>query len=1296
MANDGMNVFVNLTSLQQAVAEAIRNGVRSSNADKVIADLMKAGIGSATTQKILSSSARYANVRSGLVGAQRETSKYIRSLKNVSVANLKLADQIDLSAATFSKAIPVIKKKDKSYWSGLSSEANPLPTGAMDARDLMRHITDLNRRAYEAIAESSRADTLAKRTSRLPSSEVYRREDRRTKQRADIDKLTNAAVDAMYNDPANAGRAFGMLMRRAVDLESSASRYKTYAREMQSKAEESSGIRKEQLQAEATFGAPLKKLASEINQIYRSINIAKGGSKGEFLAQKRTVDEMVAGFLRDPKLSSNVKMYTDRLTQMRDAAAAEEQKTRADRALARIEQRLYKQAERAYIASQSGLMRASGIDRAERSAWAHGFAINQTNAPMPIDVMERMTQSNIATTNAMNQTNATLVEQKKQVRELGNEYRRLTTQVNRAENATGEAKFKRQEAMERRLADIAQMSPSDAIKALSADNAALRLQAETGFAKSAETARRRKIIDDYIKRTMDFGRMSFDARGIKGFDRKRRLLDLSDALAAKAETWMTMSSRAAFDQMMSDKKDLLSNKIANLTAQNVKRQASAAAAKTGKAAVASTLVADPAKMSQSLDSVLQSYVGGIKNLDMMQKAQLRASLKNAITHGGRASITPEMIASTKDYTYGMRAHQSAQTARMRAIMTRRDAQYMAETKQMSGNDSRAMDMARNRVASRNRAIWGKFYSLTSSKDIKNFVDQYDKRAEREAKESMDRMAERQKKRNSWKRWLSPFWTNQQGARKLLPLSVDTQDVHGKPIRTAFPTVRKITNNVQRFTSGMAMFGAKMYVIGEMLKGIFDPILRFAETSIRRADEYTRQKNMWDIALGSHMTASSGTFAQWYRRSFDKASELRMSADMYRRMMMQAAPIFETAVWKKDAPARFKATVGEHLVKSFEDVELIMGNLLRMKAISGSTDYEFEHALTQIVQMISKGKGNMTDIRPLLESGGHMGEMIARYGFRVHAGDLSALSASGDLRGDVMLANLMSRDTTENLEILQRKTARTWEDVSNIVGNKFERWLTPLTRSLSDESGGGIASNLIAIAEQIFNDKSSRALALTVKELLHQIKEWMPKLGINIPRIVGHAIQTMGGLVIAGSILTQAVLWLGSLIGALFPYKSEFFKGIEAISETMAESFVETRAIGDGLIAIGRSISKSPLMEWDTLGTANELLTDHMDKVHKDRQNLIENRVAPSLEGLLANGNANTEDIKKHTRTATATQLAILKQVAGARVVNRVTHVAPNITSNVGTIKNGVQYEQLLKDLGLTFEHVVTQYLGMPA
>ena len=70
---------------------------------------------------------------------------------------------------------------------------------------------------------------------------------------------------------------------------------------------------------------------------------------------------------------------------------------------------------------------------------------------------------------------------------------------------------------------------------------------------------------------------------------------------------------------------------------------------------------------------------------------------------------------------------------------------------------------------------------------------------------------------------------------------------------------------------------------------------------------------------------------------------------------------------------------------------------------------------------------------------------------------------------------------------------------------------------------------------------------------------------------------------------------------------------------------------------------------------------------------------------------NTGETAKNTRKANQIQLAILKQVAGTRVVNRVVHVNPNIVSHVGTIRNGIEYDQLLKDLGSTVNHAVTAY-----
>lgn len=71
--------------------------------------------------------------------------------------------------------------------------------------------------------------------------------------------------------------------------------------------------------------------------------------------------------------------------------------------------------------------------------------------------------------------------------------------------------------------------------------------------------------------------------------------------------------------------------------------------------------------------------------------------------------------------------------------------------------------------------------------------------------------------------------------------------------------------------------------------------------------------------------------------------------------------------------------------------------------------------------------------------------------------------------------------------------------------------------------------------------------------------------------------------------------------------------------------------------------------------------------------------------------ANTAAIKANTAKATEVQIALLKQVAGRAVVNRITNVRPNIVANVGSIKSGADLDEVMKRLEVATASAVAGY-----
>lgn len=588
-------------------------------------------------------------------------------------------------------------------------------------------------------------------------------------------------------------------------------------------------------------------------------------------------------------------------------------------------------------------------------------------------------------------------------------------------------------------------------------------------------------------------------------------------------------------------------------------------------------------------------------------------------------------------------------------------------------------------------------------------------------------------------------------------------------------------------------------IGVMwLNMLFQPFARLFGAMTNASDEHTRQRNMYNVTLGYNFTKGQ-TFEQWEDASFNKARDLRMSASEYRKMVMNAAPIFHTAVYGEDYK-QGKVGVdgithkqGERIITNMQQVETISTNLHRMAKISGSTDVEMQAAMRQIIQMVSKGRGNIQDIRPILESGGHMGDMIARFGFRASgAADLYGLNDKKQLTADRLLTNLLDEKTTKDLDNLMRRTRRTWEDTWAILKTDMNQLFMPTIRSFASSNQYGLGDKLLGYSGAIAQNKEfqDKILQFTDNVVTNLIEKW--------PDYVEQGIQTFGVISLiatyVGSLLkavNTAVGWLAdgwaskqaahmydvafknvtgkstlidngmlqtaSAINTLggnldrpltrFMTKDWARSASEQISKYADLSDEEIDRLDDEmmrnarkqgrLIDTGRFDKKYRTKKMtqardmlrqlrdrssviDDMGgyismtEMRDRVNTRIDEMHESLQNIafsalstgkisnfikageeqkqkIEDSYLPEQAVFMNNVATGVGNIDKNTRKATQVQLAILKQVAGTRTINRVVHVSPNIVANVGTIRNGIEYEQLLKDLGTTVNHAVTAY-----
>lgn len=671
------------------------------------------------------------------------------------------------------------------------------------------------------------------------------------------------------------------------------------------------------------------------------------------------------------------------------------------------------------------------------------------------------------------------------------------------------------------------------------------------------------------------------------------------------------------------------------------------------------------------------------------------------------------------------------------------------------------------------------------------------------------------------------------ARWYNPLSYQIRSGDGQYI----PTLNKMGDNLMRFTNRLATAWIAVMWGRMFMQSIGAP----AAGLMQSADAYTRQKNMYNVTIPNTMTGDK-SYERWEDESFERARRLRMGAKEYREMVINAAPIFHTAEYGEDyktgkvgADGKIHKQ-GERIVTSMEQVDRVASALHMMAKISGSTDVEMHAAMRQIIQMVSKGRGNIQDIRPILETGGHMGDMIARFGFGAKgAADLYKLNDAKALTADRLLTNLLSDKVNDDLREMMRRSARTWEEVAAMMKSDLGRVMLPTVRAFAQESEYGLGDKLLAITKQIGENKwlaegirnkvdeaitamqnnwqvhigkvlrmmsmlaglfgfgvgiaatMNRAMNQLVRfgysrdttshietvmknsSLASEMNDWAmndvpgllnkhvfgsashtPASGLATGSIMpstnnkllrdylarnGVDIETLSGMSMTGYITqeyaresTKALKLLSGLNGMSTSDMLKEVTGGEGYvnnrrtvygklitggddlddlqkSIAIANELVNKRDVYDtlmGFVDASRAVDSSD----DSLSSIAQFFRESsikmfkagdsgiqklMDELTNTQKQFEDERLPGKPLNHLANTDQNTKKTEENTRKATAIQLAILKQVAGTRTINRVVHVSPNIVSNVGTIRNGIEYDQLLKDLGSTVNHAVTAY-----
>lgn len=520
-----------------------------------------------------------------------------------------------------------------------------------------------------------------------------------------------------------------------------------------------------------------------------------------------------------------------------------------------------------------------------------------------------------------------------------------------------------------------------------------------------------------------------------------------------------------------------------------------------------------------------------------------------------------------------------------------------------------------------------------------------------------------------------------------------------------------TNPAQMFKSiGSAAMTATRAILqfGAIVTGVTAAVIaRLAYGQVRSADERTSLSNMYNIGVPVGWRGSD--YKGFESSSFGKARLLRMDAYEYQKGVLGLATALRGV---GDAN-------GNPLIRSLSDVERMYTNLTMMSRASGVNEADFNGIMVQLLQGIGKGKLDMQDIKPMLSRSGVMSDLLARYAFGLSGrGELFTELEKGrgdrskGLTAERLVSGLLSENLTKVMDNVMRSSARTWGEVMTVVKSDLKEAVLPITSIFSDNSAAGVGSRILGLSQELAEDKVVGGELQFGDALKYAI---FGNASIDVVDLVNKGFHAFGVMVDAAVLVMH--------VGRTVLLAAEYIKTVFGMLVGAIESVlgVVSGFMGAGMYLVSKMnggddtvLGKLFGSMSDGLGEAGQALwnsgTDMVEsnaleavdatRVAMDIDNILEHGSAvadvlkntnltgkntaedtPSdISSIVANTNETAKgvnEIKKNTTKMTEVQIALLKQVSGQTIVNRVSNIRPNIVANVGTIKSGVELDELI-------------------
>lgn len=501
--------------------------------------------------------------------------------------------------------------------------------------------------------------------------------------------------------------------------------------------------------------------------------------------------------------------------------------------------------------------------------------------------------------------------------------------------------------------------------------------------------------------------------------------------------------------------------------------------------------------------------------------------------------------------------------------------------------------------------------------------------------------------------------------------------------------------------GMIAGGVAAFISGALLR-----------QGIITADNRTTLRNKYNLATPTAWK-NGMDYNAFEAKSFGTARTLRTDAYAYQKGILDMAMAVGGARYQTGANA------GKSIVTSLDQVETMNKNLTMMARATGTDSQTLEAVLTQLYQGIGKGKLDTQDIKPLLNQSAAFGDMLAREVFGLAGGRSELFAAmdagSGDrnegLTAEKLITGLLNPSLSRKMQDVYRNTARTWEEVGTVIKSDMKQALAPFVSGFGAASGGSFGSGLLGFTQSLAED--STVNGKTFGDAMWEALGMGALQEKNVPSLMTELANGFGKLIKIGGSLIQLAMFLGGAFGMVASAASGVVFVITAF----------VGLVGDAIAGLGKIIA-NPLNpeEWKLkpyfaesalnmvgasmtaaegfygltqmgpeIGETMRKIGGVLEDLDASNASYAENAMGSEINNLSATADVTAKDvgeIKKSTAKITGIQIAMLKQISGQAVINRVTRVVPNIVTNIGTIKSGMEYSELETRLKSTISSAI--------